>query len=377
MVQEVTTTSWGKRIINAFWGMLIGIALIIGAIYLIFWNEGNSLHTAQSLAQTEKVIISIPNAPIDAKNDMHVVYLTGPANTNNVLTDKLFNISEKAIQLNRQVEMYQWEENKETTTEKEMGGSEKEITNYTYEQVWSTKEIASADFKEQTGHQNPVSMPIRSKIQYAKDVTVGDFKLPFDLVQQITGNTNVDLSKADTAALQTKFHKPVKMQGDQLYVGNDADLPKIGDLRIGITEVLPQTVSIISQQSGNILQPYMAPAGESVSLIEMGQISPQEMIHNAEVQNRVMMWILRLVSLVMMIIGFAMLMSPLSVLADVIPFLGSIVSIGTGLIAFVAGFGLWIVCLAIAWFVVRPLLSVIMITVVILLFGWLYIRKRK
>src|SRR5579862_3463810 len=154
MVQEVTTTSWGKRIINAFLGVIIGIALIIGAFYLIFWNEGNGLHTAQSLEQTEKVLISIPNKPIDPKNNNQVIYMSGLATTEDILKDTLFNVSEKAIQLNRKVEMYQWKEDVETKKEKQLGGSEQEVKTYTYHKEWSTDLVLSNKFKDQAGHEN-------------------------------------------------------------------------------------------------------------------------------------------------------------------------------------------------------------------------------
>src|SRR6266568_4419494 len=103
MAQEVTTTSWGKRIINAFWGALFGIVLILGAFFLIFWNESNGLHTAKALEQTEKVLISVPNKPIDSNNNMRVIYTSGLATTEDILTDTLLHVSEKAIQLNRKI----------------------------------------------------------------------------------------------------------------------------------------------------------------------------------------------------------------------------------------------------------------------------------
>src|SRR5579872_6586602 len=108
MVDEVTTQSWFSRIAGAFFGIIIGIILIIGSFYLVFWNEGNALHTSQSLKQAQQVLISVPNSPIDTSNNLKVVYFTGNATTNDVLQDSLLGISEKAIKLDRKVEMYQW-----------------------------------------------------------------------------------------------------------------------------------------------------------------------------------------------------------------------------------------------------------------------------
>jgi hypothetical protein len=378
MVQEITTTSWGKRIINAFWGVLFGIALIIGAIFLVFWNEGHGLHTAQSLEQAQKILISIPSSPIDNQNNLRVVYLSGLATTEDILDDKLLTISENAIQLNRKVEMYQWKEETETKTEKNLGGSEQEVKTYNYKQIWSQELIDSSNFKDQTGHQNPAEMPVKTYVQYAKNVTVGDFKLPSDLITQITGDKTIDLSHVDLSALQTKLGKPVSADGDILFVGDNSSMPKIGDMRISMTEVLPDTVSIIAQQTGKTLQPFMAKSGKSVSLIEMGQVSPQEMIHNALSENSMITWILRLVSLVLLIIGFALIMNPIVILADVVPFFGSLVGFGTGLVAFIAGIVVWSIAIAIAWFFVRPLLAAgLIIVIAIICYALISYRKKS
>lgn len=377
MVQEVTTQSWGSRIMSSLWGILIGLFLIGVSFFVVFWNEGHGLRTAQSLEQAQKVLISVPNSPVDPKNDNKVIYFNGLATTNDVLTDSLFGISEKAIKLERKVEMYQWEENSDTQTEKQMGGSEKEVTNYTYAQTWSEKLISSKEFKEQTGHQNPAAMSIQSKNQSTEKVTVGDFHLPGGLITQISGETAVDLSKVDTAALQTKFNKPVKHVGDGLYAGADPQSPQIGDLRVSLFVVFPQNVSVIGQQITNTLQAYLAPAGQTVLLLEMGQVSSQQMIENALTGNQIMTWVIRLVSLFMMIMGFALLLKPLSVLADVIPFLGSLVGFGTGLVAFVCGLVLWAVATAIAWFVVRPLWAIGLIVIAAAISYVLFAAKKR
>ncbi|MDR3477160.1 MAG: TMEM43 family protein [Gammaproteobacteria bacterium] len=364
MVQEVTTQSWGSRIISAFWGILAGIALIVGSFILVFWNEGHGLHTAQSLEQTEKVVTTAPNSPIDQKNNHHAIYFSGRAITDNTLHDALFDISEKAIKLNRKVEMYQWEQHTETSTQKQMGGSEQETKTYTYKTVWSDKLIDSSDFKDKTGHENPESMPINSKSQEAKNVTVGDFVLPGDLISQMSGETPVDLSKIDLSKIESKTKKPVKLEEKEIYVGDDSTTPKVGDLRITVSEILPQVVSIIAEQADQTLQPFTPPAGEPVSLLVMGHHSPAQMISDAKSQNQMILIALRIASLIIMIIGMALLMKPIVVLADVIPLFGNIVGMGTGLIAFITGLILWTIATSIAWFAFRPLWAVGLILIV-------------
>ncbi|WP_392537811.1 TMEM43 family protein [Legionella sp. 227] len=366
MDEEVTTTSWFSRLKESFADILIGIALIAGAIVLVFWNERHALHMAQSLAQAENVLIPIPNAPINHQNNLKVVYLSGLATTKENLVDALLGITINAICLNRKVEMYQWEEKTETKTESLLGGSEKKTKTYTYDQTWSESLIDSAHFENPKGHQNPASMPVQSQLQYAKRVTVGDFLLPDDLINQIHASRPVNLSQVNKERLKDQLNKPVGLSNDnELYVGQDSQNPQLGDLRISLAVVEPQTVSIIAQQTGNTLQAYRAPAGQTVMLLSTGQHSSEEMIHQAQAENTSLAWGLRLVSLFLLVWGFSKLVTPLVILADVLPFLGSIVRSSSGFAAFLLGTSVWLMVTAIAWFATRPLMSVSLIVIAV------------
>lgn len=377
MTQEISTKSWGSRIVNAFAGILIGLALIVGAFILIFWNESHGLHMAESLQEAERVLIHVPISPIKEQNNLRVVYFTGTATTNDVLQDTLLEISEKSIKLARKVEMYQWQEEVESHTEKNLGGSETEVKTYQYKPVWSDKWIDSSRFKDAAAHKNPAVMPVRSKTVYANKVTVGDFLLPKDLVRSISGDTSMDIKKINLESLAKKLHKPVTITEDGLYAGTDTQSPNIGDLKIRVFVIMPQEVSVIAQQINHTLQPYVAHAGQRVSLIETGEVSAPLMIQNAIAENNVMMWILRAVSFVLLLVGLAMLMQPVVVLADVIPFFGSLVGVGTGLIAFIGAILLWSVALSIAWLAVRPLWSVTILICAIVVCWYIYIRKKR
>ncbi len=361
MVQEITNRSWGSRIIDAFKGIIIGLLLLIGGFVLVFWNEGHSLHTKEALQQAQHVLYSAPNHPIDANNNHHVIYINGLATTQDTLHDTTLGVSENALQLIRHVEMYQWKENVKSHTDDNLGGSEQEVNEYTYTQTWSDEPINSIEFKEPNGHHNPSDMPLHNHKQYAQPIHVGDFNLPKDLVSQLQGETAVDLHSVNLTRLQSILKKPTQLSDDTLYVGNDPQSPKVGDLKISLFVILPQPVSIIAEQTENTFQPYVATSGKSVNLLAMGIVSPTKMIFDAQTENKEITWVLRFVSLLMLIIGIALLMQPLVVLADFIPFFGSLLGFGTGLIAFVVGLLLWSIALGIAWFAVRPLLAIGMV----------------
>jgi hypothetical protein len=353
------------------------MVLIVVSFILIFWNEGNGLHTAQSLEQTAAAVIEVANKPIEADNNLRVVYLSGVATTNAILKDTPFAISANAIQLHRHVEMYQWQENVDTKTEKNIGGSTDTTKTYSYEKIWSDKPIDSSEFKEADTHKNPVSIKIKNQIQFATDVKVGDFKLPKDMIKKMDEHTPIDLSKTDLSALKKLYKKEVQHDGENLYFGQNPNTPEIGDMVVSISKILPGTVSIIAQQSGDTLQPYLAPAGEKISLLSMGQVSSAAMIHDAQKENMLLTWVFRLLALLMMMFGIGFLMNPLSVLADVIPFLGSLVSLGTGLLAFVGGLALWLIATACAWLTVRPMLATCLIVgAVVMVLFIIYLRKK-
>jgi hypothetical protein len=376
MYTDVDTKSWGSRIGGALTGVLLGIILIPVSFYAVFWNESHGLHTAQSLQQTEKMLISIPISPLNPNNDMKPVYLTGVATTNDKLTDADFGLSENAIKLNRQVLMYQWEEHENVKTEKEVGGSEKETRTYDYQPVWSEKLIQSNQFKEVNGHETPAVKPMESLYQSATNVTLGDFTLSPDLVKSINGESQLEFSTYDPSKLQARLNKSVQHVNDYFYIGASAQTPAVGDLKVFIHEVKPQTVSVIAAQSGHTLQPYLAPAGQTVGLVAMGEVPVSVMIHDAEAENQLLTWVWRFCTLLAMIIGVSLIMRPIVVLADFIPFFGSLVGFGTGLIALVCGLFLWGSASAIAWFVVRPVWAVGIMVIVILL-GYFLVHSRK
>lgn len=376
MTEEITTRSWGSRLKEALIGILVGLAFIIGAIALIFWNEQHSLHTAQSLAQAEKLLVSVPNAPINHQNNLKVVYLNGLATTKNTLSDPMFDISVTAIALFRNVEMYQWKETVETKKESQIGGSEKEIKTYSYNKIWSEKLIDSSNFKTPKEHQNPSAMPIHSKKQYADNVTLGDFSLPDALIYQIDQSKPINLTNVNKEPIPHELNKPTQIIDNVIYVGQDPSHPLPGDLKINFSAVYPQDVSIIAQQTGNTLQAFLAPAGKTILLLSSGIQSSAQMMALAQSKNTLMTWILRLVSFLMLMGGFALILKPLVVLADVLPFFGSLVGFGTGFIAALLGLSLWIIFTATAWFATRPLWSIGLI-IILIISAYLVIKKRK
>ena len=78
----------------------------------------------------------------------------------------------------------------------------------------------------------------------------------------------------------------------------------------------------------------------------------------------------------MMLIGLSMVLKPLSVLADVIPFLGDLVGMGTSAVAFLVALACWLVVIAVAWLVYRPVLGILLLVAAAAVV-FLLLQKRK
>ncbi len=104
--------------------------------------------------------------------------------------------------------------------------------------------------------------------------------------------------------------------------------------------------------------------------------SAEEMFQDAQDANSFMTWLLRAVGFIMMFAGLSMILKPLSVLADLIPFIGDIIEVGTGIIAFLVALPLTLITIAIAWLFYRPLIAIPLLIIAGGAIYWL-IKKKK
>lgn len=360
---EVTTESWSSRLGGSIKGIGFGLILFVAAFPLLFWNEGRAVKTARSLEEGASAVVSVSSERVSPANDRRLVHLSGQATTEEVLSDPVLGVKVNAIRLVRKVEMYQWTERKESVTEKNLGGSTTTKTTYHYEPEWSERLVSSAGFARRAGHENPASKHFRghiieSRSENAGRVKVGAFRLSPALVQQIAGERPLALSPAVLEAVPHDIRSMARISGDTLYLGSDASRPRVGDLRIGLRAVKPTGVSIIAAQIGDGLGAYQTKAGRPIEILSMGPVSADAMFASEVEKNTAITWGLRLLGLLIMTIGLSAVFRPLSVLADVVPFIGNLVGAGTGVASGLLAGTLSLVTIAIAWLFYRPLLGI-------------------
>ena len=160
------------------------------------------------------------------------------------------------------------------------------------------------------------------------------------------------------------------------YFGADPNAPQIGDVRVTFEIVeAPRPASVVSQQNGDSFVPYQAKTG-AVELLSNKIDTAEAMFAQAKRGNATTGWILRLVGFAMMFFGFGAIFKPLDVLADFVPFLGSLVGLGTGLVSFALSLCASLTTIAIAWLWFRPLIAIPLLIAAVGSLVWLFVKAK-
>lgn len=422
--QEVTHESWFSRLGKSFSGIVTGIILIIAATVLLYWNEGRTVKTGGAIGEAQMQTVQMGDiSKVDPSFNGKVIYATGRADTKDMLQDPVFGVGKVAIKLDRDVEYYQWKENSRTEKRKKLGGGEETVTTYTYEMVWTHSPIDSNNFKDPDYIGiNEVLARIEDEQWVAPTVSFGAYTLPgflkngiggaqplqVELQDQnrqeiaklislsrrylrqpgavqpgVVGAVSDTVARSVSSALLGKEDEEdvdvasyVHSQGNVVYIGANPNAPHVGDVRVTFTQTPPADVSIVAKVVGSTFDKFTASNGYTFSRLDMGTVSAETMFEGAKTENTVMAWILRVVGIFLVIVGLRMILAPLSVIADVIPLLGSIVGAGAGIVAFLLGLAWGLMVIAVAWIRFRPLLAGGLIAVVAALLALLYKRGR-
>lgn len=384
---ETTSKSWFQRLKEAFTGIVVGFIVIAIGTWLLWWNEERTFKTAGAIGEAELITQDVSDiSRLDSSLEGKVIHASGRADTKDVLRDNLFGVSVNAIKLEREAEYYQWVEHEKRETRKKLGGGEETVTTYTYSQEWTSSPVDSNSFKDPDYRgRNSTIATIEDSSMLAENVTFGAYTLPGFLKRNIGGAKNLDVTNVDLNSLASvvrvgaldTLNNLVHVSGSTVYIGRNPSSPSIGDVRVSFKHTPPADVSIIAQVIRNTFEEYKASNGYTFSRLEMGTVSTEEMFKDAKSENNIFAWVLRVIGVICVCVGLSMIFKPLSVIADVIPILGTIVGAGTGFVSFLIGFAWSLSVIAIAWLRFRPLIAGGLIAVAVALVVMSYMKGRS
>lgn len=375
---ETIYRSWFTRFKGSIGGIFTEIILIVLGTWLLWWNEGNTFKTAGAIGEAEKLTQEVKDiSKINPDLDGKLIHALGFANTDDIVKDDIFGVEFKAIKLTRKVEYYQWTEHSQSETHKKLGGGEETVTTYTYEAEWTDEPIDSDSFSDSAYRgKNFVIAAIEDNDFIAEKVSFGAYVLPDFLKRSMGGAVPVKIGEINKKSIEKNIHvksNNIHVSGSTIYLGTPSK-PKIGDVRISFSQTPPAEISIIAQVIRDTFEPFTASNGYEFSRLEMGKVGFAKMFADAKSENKIMAWILRLIGSVIIMVALDMIFTPLSIIFDIIPFLGSIVEVGAGIFAIIIGLAWSLIVIAIAWLRFRPIIAICLIVVA---FGLVFLLKSK
>ena len=385
---ETTTTSYGQRLAGSAKGMIGGLLVFIIGTGLLWWNEGRTVRTAKAIGDAASHVESVADvSKVDASLNGKLIHASAFADTKDTLTDDLFGVRERAIRIDRKVEYYQWVEHSQRKKRDKVGGGEETITTYTYEQEWVKKPVNSSNFKESRyRNANRVLSQVEERKETAQHVTFGAYTLPESLVESISGSEPVEVRMTEEQRftwderlhmLMPKVNTETSLvhtSVNTVYLGLSPNSPQVGDVRVTFTKVPPADISLIAQVDGSTFKAYRAKNGQSFSRLQMGTVSADEMILQARSENNLWAWVLRVIGILLVVGGLKGMFGLLPMLFKVLPFLGSIVDAGVGLVSWILGLAWSFIIIAIAWLVFRPIIGISLLVLAIA--GIVFLKRR-
>ncbi|CAK4463800.1 unnamed protein product [Aphanomyces euteiches] len=329
-------------------GFVFGFALLAIGLFFLFMNEGNAVR--QHTALEEGLALVVEYEPEGKQSfESKLVHMAGRLTTQNdrespIVVDAEFGIAARGVYLHRIVEMLQWEEVRHDHTYTE-NGQEKTDTTYSYKKTWSAERIDSDRF-EDASYVNPVRWAYTSK----KMASI--LELQFGIKQEIQAipalkQFNVDHDQF--ISRRTKW---------------PSDRASIGDMRIRFELSPAAAVSVVAMPFDSELHPYRTKNGESVALLEEGIVDAKTMFENERSNVTTMAWVVRLIGLVIVSLGYYILLQPVVDIAHKfsgVPLLGqfiiTIVSRSVEVMSGLLGLSTTLIVIAIAWVYYRPLVA--------------------
>ena len=386
--------SYGSRVGNSLKAILWWILLVILSIALLVRNENNYVQQKKALEEWAAIVQEAVIDQINPELEWKEIPVSGQtASDAEALKDSTFWIVTDNLKLKRTVEMYQWHEESHEECHDNYWWSEDCETTYTYDTKWSDDAIDSSSFYSRNGHENPSNRDYESAERVKEPITLWAYTLTSLFVGKLTDYKTINLSEQNinipdkykliadqtvqtnettsvednnnsylygdsdtttntTTAPNEKFH----INGDQIYIWADPSSPAVWDLRITFSSVTPWTVSIVWKQMGKELTDYKVSNWRSIALLSQGNVSAADMFLEAQEENKMITWIIRLFWLFLMYAGFSMMLKFIETLAKILPFLANIIWVWTWIIALWLTLIVGFLTIGIAWLAVRPVI---------------------
>lgn len=409
--------SFCERMGNAMCGVVFGVFMFLGGIYLTYWNEGRSVHTSCAIYEASQMFTNGPsNCVLDTSHSGGLVYASCDINRTTSLTT--FTYPDLGVQgvngIKFTTTIQQLQDQEQCDSKKDNNGNQHEYC--TYQPIWRSSQAPSFHNKYPSNSPSfagfnppfPSGIPNRSGQTARLEIGSG-YILPSALISQAiastqtvrgtppgnyvdsnTWNKNYPNGGGGTAPNRisnpsgtTNFH--YASNGRYFESTPSGSTARLGDLRIQVSVSQPaKHMSVLAKQNADgTFGAFTFPKCDNYGFSEyaQGDVSAQALIDNAKDANTTTTYVLRLVCFIILWFGMQLCVAPLAIAPDIIPCIGGFLSDLVGCMLCVAtcvAAVFWFTLVfAISWVYFRPMVGIPLFCVSFLFGGGLVYWRLK
>ncbi len=377
--------SWFSRAGGGLRSLSSG-ALFLGALVLLFWNEGYGKRHDDALQEVGSQVQSAPLNAIDPRLAGKPVHLSARVASRSGASDDVFGVSTDGVVLYRHVEMFQWVEYAESS-----GRGRKKKTTYYYEQEWDSDYHDSSQFEEPKGHENP-KPALTSDGFFAADARFGPYRFDNqDVARQALvetydskalgslGNWPVMVEQLPQLAPDLTAKRWYQLEPGIYYRGSAAsENAELGDLSVSFYAFRNDyPLTMIGAQQDEHLVPWRASNGDTILLAASGTRSAADLVKQAKAESGGLTHLLRLIGLAGAVMGGAGIAAWMGGFLSMLPLVGRLVEmslkIAGGLFGLIAG----LVTIVVGWLAARPWVAAVLLIAIGSAVTWAINKRRR
>jgi hypothetical protein len=336
-----------------WFGAIFGIFIFFGSI-LLLWNNEGRVNFGKLAEESILINATVVSSSVE---EGQLVALNGNLTSIETLGDPFFLPESDYIKIERDVEMYAWEETKEEDE------NDSENVNYFYNAEWTTSPNDSSQFYD-TSYENPY-LPFDSETFTVGTANVENFQINPNTIGFPGANT-LDLSQIEPFN-NSPDQSPMTKINNFLYLGyTSISQPEIGDLRISFN-IVPQKndVSAFGQIENDRLLPVATDREDFYRILFMDRESSIDYLKE---EYKSQLWGSRIGGMFLMWCGLFLLLNPMTILVSFIPIINKGSKWLVLIIALVVSAILSVVTITISFFAHNPFILLILLAIIVGLF---------